>query len=222
MCYTLLNKTDKEDKALQMLGRLLNWLLKICLTFLIVLSIGLILVEGIKGCMAKEQKKEEKWFNEYMSQIPVDERGYEFCDLGESGAIKIENTTGNFIVQGVEISLSYSHRDDFELVYNNQTIQLNSEFLHSKTEVYGTINAMWTAYAKEDPPTTLYNHVFAVMVHNERLLIFTSADNKELWGGRKNEYPVVMYTYDILSDKVLYLGYRKDSESAFRYTEESE
>ena len=54
MCYTLINKTDKEDKALQMLGRLLNWLLKICLTFLIVLSIGLILVEGIKGCMAKE------------------------------------------------------------------------------------------------------------------------------------------------------------------------
>ena len=80
-------------------------------------------------------------------------------------------------------------------------------FINSKTEAYGAINAMWSSYRKEDPPTSLLNKVCLVTIYNGELFIFTGAHNVNLWGGWSGKYPVVMYTYDIIANDVLYLGY---------------
>ncbi|MBR1968377.1 MAG: hypothetical protein IKA11_03165 [Clostridia bacterium] len=173
----------------------------------IIFLLALCLVKGINGCFSCKQNEEQKWFNEYMSKISVEKQGYEFCNLDTDGAIKIENTVGEFIVQGLNVTISYNHKDNFEIHYNDQTVRLNSEFINSKTEVYGAINAMWSSYRKEDPPTSLLNKVCLVTIYNGELFIFTGAHNVNLWGGWSGKYPVVMYTYDIIANDVLYLGY---------------
>ena len=201
-------------------------ILTIGLAILLMICMSVSLV-GCGSCFTRAQEKEEKYFNEYMSKIPTDISGYQFCDSYEVGATKIENMSGDFIVQGVEINLN-----EFELTFNDETIEINAEFINERTEVYRKIDAMWHYYREKEPPVRmLYSRVNAIMIFENRILIFTNGITMRLWGGCINQYPITMYMYDILADDIYYLGYynnatpRYDSvidsgELGFKYEEE--
>ncbi len=114
-----------------------------------------------------------------MSKIPTDINGYQFCDSYEVGATKIENMSGDFIVQGVEINLN-----EFKLTFNDETIEINAEFINERTEVYRIIDSMWHYYSEvEQPARMLYSRVNAIMIFENRILIFTNGITMRLWGG---------------------------------------
>ena len=177
-------------------------LLTILLAVLIMICMSISLF-GCGSCFTRAQEKEKKYFNEYMSNIPTDISGYHFWDLYESGAIKIENMSGDFIVQGVEINLN-----NLKLSFNDKTMEINVEFINERTEVYRKIGAMWYYYSDKEPPTRiLYGSVYAIMIFENQILIFIDGSTAQLWGGCKNQYPITMYMYDILADDIYYLGY---------------
>lgn len=202
-------------------------LLTIGLAVLLMLCMSISLF-GCGSCFTRKQEKEEKYFNEYMSKIHTDISGYQFYDsYDENNAIKIENMSGKFIVQGVEINLN-----NLKLSFNDKTIEINTEFINERTEVYRKIGAMWYYYRDEEPPTrVLYGRVNAIMIFENRVLIFTNGITMRLWGGCINQYPITMYMYDILADAIFYLGYYNNAtpkyetaidsgELGFKYEEE--
>lgn len=182
------------------LSLVLAWFL---LSWLVEYAIGV----GCANYFKNQQDKERKWLDGYMSKIAVDITGYELCDPSDGGAVKVENVSGEYTVQGVELTLFTTGRDYFEITFNDTTLVLDAEFINARTEVYSKINSMWSEYDKTEPPTCLMSRVEAVTVYEDKLYIFTNGITANLWGGCRGQYPTVMYQYDILTDEFFYLGY---------------
>ena len=164
------------------------------------------------GCFDIHGEKEHKYMIKYMDAIPVTCTEYKLAEPDHS---KYSSSTDDdldiIIINGVEKKIDIVRHDskDLSLTVDNQTININEEFMAKKSAEYVTISEMWFKYDNDMDSYCDNIPSYGVCVFDNNIFIVTrySRGGGAWWFRYKYTMPACLFKYDIESDTVLYAGY---------------
>ena len=188
----------------------LTRIITLILSILMLFSIGL----TTSGCTTRESERQREYLIKTMDSIPVEVEGYKLYRAGDETindeeAVNFERREGVFNLQGKEVEVVVENYA-WHLKYDEKDVELNEQFIVDRSSVYNKISTMWSEY--ESPhrkKMTIINkpNITKISIYNGYLFILMCRISADIIGDIRGIFPPSLFRYDILEDKIDYLGY---------------
>ncbi len=152
-----------------------------------------------------------------MDEIPIECDGYEIVKTtAQDSIIGFE---GSYSINGESIEITGNGGEEYVVLFKDEVLIINDEFMRTNSRVYVEIHAIWlNYYSKSTQDTNASSRIYGVFVYDDNLFIITNGLRNSLsqydcaW-----KYPITLYLYDFESESIFYAGYysefRKDEVS---------
>lgn len=145
-----------------------------------------------------------------MDEIPIECDGYEIGKTTvQDSMIGVE---GVYSINGESIEITRNGGEEYVILFKDEVLTINDEFMRINSRVYVEIHAIWlNYYSKSTQDTNASSRIYGVFVYDDNLFIITNGLRNSLsqydcaW-----KYPITLYLYDFESESIFYAGYYSD------------
>ncbi len=154
------------------------------------------------------------YLTQKMDEIPIEFDGYELVRIN-SLANSINGFSGQATVNGTVVAVESYVGDygyDYLLIYDDNRILICDEFMRQKSEVYVKIHDIWCNYGQITNASNRksgHSQIYSLYVFDDNLFIITNG-LQSTWTQKINVigfYPITLYKYDLIEEKIYYAGY---------------
>ena len=181
---------------------------------------------SLSGCVGsfinRKREKAYAFVKEFMETVPIEKEGFSIgCEANDT-SIPLERAEGTYTVYGKTVNVEQKNEDFYLTIGDDEdkkTICINKDFLKERSKAFVKISYMWCHYINEKYSPSgsprsggeIVNGVNAITIYEDYIFVITFHYQKAWCDIGEGHIPTCLFSYDLLTDEVFYLGYNPES-----------